>query len=66
MLTIVKREVKKMKVILCGGGTCETVKNCPAVEINGDVVTIGEDENICTLTLEQFNIMKEKILAGEL
>ena len=55
-----------MKVILCGGGTCETVKNCPAVEINGDVVTIGEDENICTLTLEQFNIMKEKILAGEL
>ena len=55
-----------MKIMLCSGGTCETVKNCPAVEIKGDAVTIGEGDNTCTLTLEQFNILKEKILAGEL
>ena len=55
-----------MKVVLCGGGVCETVKDCPAVEVFDDYVTIGEDENTCILTLEQFNILKDKIKNNEI
>ena len=55
-----------MKVVLCGGGVCETVKDCPIVEVKEDCVVIGEDENTCTLTLEQFNILKEKIKNDEI
>ncbi len=51
-----------MKVVLCGTkGSC-----CPAVEVLADKVTIGEDENTCELTKEQWEILKDKILTGEL
>ena len=66
MFTIVNGGYKNMKVVLCGGGVCETVKDCPAVEVFDDHVTIGEDENTCTLTIEQFNILKDKIKKNEL
>jgi hypothetical protein len=55
-----------MKVVLCGGGVCETVKDCPAVEILDDCVMIGEDDNMVTLTHEQFNILKEKVKNNEI
>lgn len=53
-------------VVLCGGGVCDSVKDCPVVDVRDDCVVIGEDDNICTLTLEQFDILKEKIKNEEI
>lgn len=50
-----------MKVYLCGEKGC-----CPSVEVTDCGVTIGEDENTCTLTHDQFDSLKQKIKAGEL
>lgn len=51
-----------MKVVkLCREGSC-----CPAVSVFDDRVEIGEDENICTLSADQFEILKEKILSKEI
>ena len=49
------------EVKLCREGTC-----CPAVRVAEDRVEIGEDENTCILTADQFEILKEKILNGEI
>jgi len=54
-----------MKVVLCSGDVCETVK-CPVVDIREDKVIIGEKKNVCTLTRKQFDILKEKILRNEI
>ena len=53
-----------MKISLCSEGSCVPQK-CPIVEVRDDCVIIGEDENTCTLTHEQFNILKEKIKNNE-
>ncbi len=51
-----------MKTVkLCKEGSC-----CPEVKITDAKVTIGEKENTCTLTREQWEILKEKILSKEL
>ena len=51
-----------MKIVkLCREGTC-----CPAVKVADSKVEIGEDGNTCTLTMEQWQILKEKILKKEL
>ncbi len=51
-----------MKIVkLCREGSC-----CPAVTLHDDRVEIGEDENTCVLTADEFDILKEKILAGEI
>ncbi len=50
-----------MIVYLCGEKGC-----CPSVEVKNDCVTIGEDNNICTLTKEEWNALKDKIKSGEL
>ena len=50
-----------MKVVLCHTKDC-----CPAVEVFDDKVTIGEDDNTCVLTKEQWGILKEKVRKGEL
>lgn len=51
-----------MKVVkLCREGSC-----CPAVSMFEDRVEIGEDENTCILTADEFAILKEKILAREI
>jgi len=51
-----------MKITLC------TVPKhtCPSVEITDKNVVIGEDDNICTLTHEQFGILKQKIKNEEI
>lgn len=49
------------EVKLCREGSC-----CPVVKVSQDRVEIGEDENTCVLTADQFAILKEKILAGEI
>lgn len=55
-----------MAVVLCkDDGTCVPPK-CPVVDVQEDKVIIGEKENVCTLTREQFDILKEKIKNEEL
>lgn len=48
-------------VRLCKEGSC-----CPEVRVGKAQVTIGEDENTCTLTREQWEILREKVLRQEL
>ena len=48
-------------VVLCGGEGC-----CPAIEISEDCVKIGEDDNTCTLTVKEWEILREKIKNNEL
>ncbi len=50
-----------MKVLLCHSGQC-----CPAVEINGNEVIIGEDDNIVRLKREEWDVLKELIKRGEI
>jgi hypothetical protein len=51
-----------MKVVeLCGDKKC-----CPVVEIDSDVVRIGEDGNLCTLKLSEWKTLVKKIKSGEL
>ena len=51
-----------MKIVkLCREGSC-----CPEVKVTDSEVTIGEKENTCTLTREQWEILKEKIVNQEL
>jgi hypothetical protein len=51
-----------MKVIkLCREGSC-----CPMVKVSDKKVEIGENENTCVLTLEQWEILKEKIQSKEI
>jgi hypothetical protein len=54
-----------MKVVLCSEGSCVPQK-CPVVDVQEDKVVIGEKQNICTLTREQFDILKEKIKNNEI
>lgn len=49
-----------MKIVtLCQAGSC-----CPVVKITDTQVEIGEDENTCILTLEQWDTLKSKIIEG--
>jgi hypothetical protein len=51
-----------MKIVkLCREGSC-----CPAVKVFDDKVEIGEDENTCVLSADEFQILKERILSKEL
>jgi hypothetical protein len=51
-----------MKIVkLCREGSC-----CPEVRMMEDSVSIGEDANTCVLSLEQWEILKEKIANSEL
>jgi hypothetical protein len=54
-----------MAVVLCSEGSCVPQK-CPVVDVQEDKVIIGEKDNICTLTREQFDILKEKVKNNEL
>ena len=54
-----------MKIVLCNDGVCIPPK-CPVVDIQEDRVIIGEKTNVCSLTREQFNILKQKIKSGEI
>jgi hypothetical protein len=48
-------------ITLCREGSC-----CPTVRISDDKVEIGENENLCTLTRDQWEVLKEKILNKEI
>jgi len=51
-----------MKIVsLCREGSC-----CPVIKITDEKVEIGEKGNICALTKEQWETLKEKLLKKEL
>jgi hypothetical protein len=51
-----------MKIVsLCAAGSC-----CPVVKVTDTHVEIGEKDNTCKLTIEQWKTLKEKILKKEL
>ena len=51
-----------MKIMtLCGQGSC-----CPVVKITEEHVEIGEKDNVCVLTMSEWEILREKILDREL
>ena len=51
-----------MKIVnLCAEGSC-----CPVVKITDAQVEIGEKDNTCVLTKEQWDVLKEKILKKEI
>lgn len=53
---------EEMKIVsLCREGSC-----CPAVRVTDTHVEIGEGDNTCILTLEQWEILREKVLSQEL
>ncbi len=57
-----KGRCKDMKIVeLCREGSC-----CPVVKITDSRVEIGEKDNICILTREQWETLKDKILSKEL
>lgn len=50
-----------MKTInLCGEKGC-----CPVVKIGEDHVEIGEEGNLCQLSMKEWNALKKKIKKGE-
>ncbi len=50
-----------MKAVeLCGSG------HCPMVKIEGGHVEIGEKDNICVLTKDEWEVLRQKIVEGEL
>ncbi len=51
-----------MKIVsLCGKDSC-----CPEVRIDEERVEIGEQGNLCVLTAEEWQILKLKVLDGEI
>ena len=51
-----------MKIVtLCKEGSC-----CPVVKITETQVEICEKDNLCVLTREQWETLKEKVLSKEL
>ena len=51
-----------MKVVsLCREGSC-----CPVVKLSDDHVEIGEEGNLCTLTMREWETLKNKILNNEI
>ncbi len=50
-----------MKVVeLCGKG------HCPVVKIADEHVEIGEKDNVCILTRDEWEVLKQKVLSGEI
>ena len=51
-----------MKVVnLCHQGSC-----CPVVKIDEQQVEIGEKGNTCVLTKDEWKVLRQKIINGEL
>lgn len=50
-----------MKII----SICGSCGQCPVVKVGDDRVEIGEEGNLCSLTIDQWETLKQKILDGE-
>jgi hypothetical protein len=54
--------MKTMKIVnLCREGSC-----CPVVKVDDQQVEIGETGNSCILTKDEWEVLKQKIIDGEL
>ena len=50
-----------MKVVeLCGSG------HCPVIKIDSDYVEIGEKGKSCILTKDEWEVLRQKIINGEI
>ena len=50
-----------MKIVnLCSCGSC-----CPVVKLADDHVEIGEEGNLCVLTISEWETLKSRILSKE-
>lgn len=45
---------------------CRDCQCCPVVKIKDERIEIGENDNICVLTKSEWEVLKEKILSGEI
>ena len=45
---------------------CACCKECPEVKVADDRVEIGEAGNLCILKKEEWEVLREKVLSGEL
>ncbi len=45
---------------------CSACQSCPVVKIDDDRVEIGEKDNICVLTKDEWEVLKQKILNREI
>ena len=63
MSRIIKcKEMERMKIVtLCKEGSC-----CPVVKVTDTQVEIGEGDNTCVLTMEQWGTFRDKIINEEL
>ena len=53
---------KTMKIVtLCSCGSC-----CPVVKLADDRVEIGEEGNLCVLTLDEWDTLKSKIISEDI
>jgi len=56
-----RKEEKEMKIItLCSAGSC-----CPVVKLTDDHVEIGEEGNLCILTMSEWETLKSKVINKE-
>ncbi len=45
---------------------CHCCESCPVVKIDDEHVEIGEKDNLCVLTKSEWEVLKQKILGGEI
>ena len=45
---------------------CHPGAGCPVVKIDDERVEIGEKDNVCVLTNDEWEALKQKILNGEI
>ncbi|MHA2066607.1 MAG: hypothetical protein ACXABY_19720 [Candidatus Thorarchaeota archaeon] len=51
-----------MKIVsLCAEGSC-----CPVVKVADEHVEIGEYDNLCVLSAGEWELLKQKVLNGEI
>ncbi len=61
-INIKKEVLSQMKIVnLCREGSC-----CPVVKLADTHVEIGEEGNLCILNLEEWEMLKSKILNSEI
>jgi hypothetical protein len=51
-----------MKVV----SLCSCCKECPEVKVADDRVEIGEPGNLCVLKKDEWEVLREKVLSGEI
>jgi hypothetical protein len=57
-----RKEPEEMKIVsLCAEGSC-----CPVVKVADEHVEIGEYDNLCVLSAGEWELLKQKVLNGEI